>query len=39
MKGDLLGLGKASYSSKEAKREKGAKKQKPFIHYDHLYLV
>jgi glutamate 5-kinase len=39
MKGDLLGLGKASYSSKEAKREKGAKNQKPFVHYDHLYLV
>lgn len=37
--GKLIGLGKTSYSSKEAKKEKGSKKQKPFIHYDYLYLV
>jgi glutamate 5-kinase len=37
--GELLGLGKASYSSDEALREMGGKKSKPFIHYDYLYLL
>lgn len=37
--GDLIGLGKANYSSKSAGREMGGKKQKPFIHYDYLYLL
>jgi len=39
MEGKLLGLGKSAYSSKVAKNEKGGRKQKPFIHYDYLYLV
>jgi glutamate 5-kinase len=38
-KGELLGLGKASYSSDEALKEMGGKKSKPFIHYDYLYLL
>lgn len=37
--GNLLGLGKASYSSDETLVEKGGKKTKPFIHYDYLYLI
>ena len=37
--GDLIGLGKASYSSDEALKEMGGKKPKPFIHYDYLYLL
>lgn len=37
--GELLGLGKASYSSGEALKEMGGKKPKPFIHYDYLYLL
>ena len=37
--GELLGLGKASFSSDEALREMGGKKSKPFIHYDYLYLL
>ena len=37
--GELLGLGKASYSSEEALKEMGGKKSKPFIHYDYLYLL
>ena len=37
--GDLLGLGKASYSSEESLKEMGGKKPKPFIHYDYLYLL
>jgi glutamate 5-kinase len=37
--GDLIGLGKASYSSEEALNEMGGKKSKPFIHYDYLYLL
>ena len=36
--GELLGLGKASYSSDEVLKEMGGKKSKPFIHYDYLYL-
>ena len=37
--GELLGLGKASYSSEEVLKEIGGKKSKPFIHYDYLYLL
>jgi len=37
--GELLGLGKASYSSDEVLKEIGGKKSKPFIHYDYLYLL
>jgi len=36
---ELLGLGKASYSSDEVLKELGGKKSKPFIHYDYLYLL
>jgi glutamate 5-kinase len=39
IKGNLLGLGKASFSSDETNEEKGGKKTKPFIHYDYLYLI
>lgn len=39
LKGELIGLGKASYSSEEALKEMGGKKSKPFIHYDYLYLL
>ncbi len=37
--GNLLGLGKTSFSSDETIKEKGGKKTKPFIHYDYLYLI
>lgn len=37
-KGELLGLGKSSYSSAEALDGIAGKKSKPFIHYDYLYL-
>jgi len=37
--GNLLGLGKASFSSDETLVEKGGKKTRPFIHYDYLYLI
>ncbi len=37
--GNLLGLGKANFSSEETFREKGGKKSKPFVHYDYLYLI
>ena len=37
--GELLGLGRASYSSDELLKELGGKKSKPFIHYDYLYLL
>jgi glutamate 5-kinase len=36
--GELIGLGKSSYSSEETLIEMGSKKAKPFIHYDYLYL-
>ena len=36
--GELIGLGKASYSSEEVLKEMGGKMSKPFIHYDYLYL-
>jgi glutamate 5-kinase len=36
--GKLLGLGKAGFSSKIVEREMGSKYEKPFIHYDYLYL-
>lgn len=39
LNGDLIGLGKASYSSEEVLKEMGGKKSKPFIHYDYLYLL
>jgi glutamate 5-kinase len=39
IEGNLLGLGKASFSSDETNEEKGGKKTKPFIHYDYLYLI
>ncbi|HEY3388647.1 MAG TPA: glutamate 5-kinase [Prolixibacteraceae bacterium] len=39
LEGELLGLGKASYSSDELLMEMGGKKSKPFIHYDYLYLL
>ncbi len=38
-KAELIGLGKASYSSDEVLKEMGGKKSKPFIHYDYLYLL
>lgn len=37
--GNLLGLGKTSFSSDETHLEKGGKKTRPFIHYDYLYLI
>ncbi len=37
--GELIGLGKASYSSDEVLKEMGGKRSKPFIHYDYLYLI
>ena len=37
--GELIGLGKASYSSDEVIKEMGGRKSKPFIHYDYLYLL
>lgn len=37
--GNLLGLGKTSYSSDEVLEENSGKKSKPFIHYDYLYLI
>lgn len=37
--GELIGLGKASYSSEEVLKEMGGRKSKPFIHYDYLYLL
>ncbi|MEI7421000.1 MAG: glutamate 5-kinase [Prolixibacteraceae bacterium] len=37
--GNLLGLGKTSFSSEETESEKGGKRTKPFIHYDYLYLI
>lgn len=38
LNGDLIGLGRASFSSEEARKEMGGKKCKPFVHYDYLYL-
>lgn len=37
--GELIGLGKASYSSDEVLKGMGGKVLKPFIHYDYLYLI
>jgi glutamate 5-kinase len=34
----LIGLGRTSFSSEEARKEMGGRKCKPFIHYDYLYL-
>ncbi len=39
LEGNLLGLGKTSFTSDETELEKGGKKTKPFIHYDYLYLI
>ncbi|MCH6199238.1 glutamate 5-kinase [Aquiflexum sp. LQ15W] len=36
--GTKIGLGKAEYHSPLAKEKIGQKNQKPFIHYDYLYL-
>ena len=36
--GDLVGIGKAGYSSDKLESEKGSEKQKPIVHYDYLYL-
>ncbi len=36
--GDIVGLGKASYSSDKIEHEKKSDKQKPVVHYDYLYL-
>jgi glutamate 5-kinase len=36
--GELIGLGKSSFSSEETLNEMGGKMSKPFIHYDYLYL-
>jgi glutamate 5-kinase len=35
---ELIGMGKAKYSSDRFESEKHAEKQKPIIHYDYLYL-
>jgi glutamate 5-kinase len=37
-KGLKLGLGKAEYSNQQLETSIGFKNQKPFIHYDYLYL-
>jgi glutamate 5-kinase len=36
--GNILGLGKAEYSNSVLEEKLGQKNQKPFIHYDYLYL-
>ena len=35
----VVGWGKAQYSSDQAIKEKGSEKQKPIVHYDYLYLI
>lgn len=37
-KGKLIGVGKANYSSQEAKELMGQHGKKPVIHYDYLYI-
>lgn len=37
--GQVVGWGKAQYSSDQVKKEHGSKKQKPIVHYDYLYLI
>lgn len=37
--GQKLGLGKAEYASTVIQERIGLKNQKPFIHYDYLYLI
>lgn len=37
--GQKIGLGKAEYASNLIKERIGLKNQKPFIHYDYLYLI
>lgn len=36
--GGIVGIGKASYDSKQVEKEKKTEKQKPLVHYDYLYL-
>lgn len=36
--GKAFGLGKARYGSKQAKKVLGLRGQKPFVHYDYMYL-
>jgi glutamate 5-kinase len=36
--GELIGVGKAAYSSERVEKEKQSEKQKPLIHYDYLYM-
>ncbi|MFW5831242.1 MAG: glutamate 5-kinase [Prolixibacteraceae bacterium] len=36
--GNMVGLGKARYSSDKIAMEKKSEKQKPLVHYDYLYL-
>jgi len=38
-KDELVGVGKAQYSSEKASQLIGKQNQKPLIHYDYLYLV
>lgn len=35
---NLIGMGKAHYSSEKMKKEKNSRHQQPLIHYDYLYL-
>lgn len=36
--GQILGYGKAAYSSEKLEKEKQSERQKPVVHYDYLYL-
>jgi glutamate 5-kinase len=36
--GNLIGVGKANYSSDKIESEKLIKKQNPTVHYDYLYM-
>lgn len=37
--GQLIGIGKAEYSSDKAEKHKGNKNKKEIVHYDYLYLM
>ena len=37
--GQVVGWGKAQFSSDQAVKEQESKKQKPIVHYDYLYLI
>jgi len=37
--GNLIGIGKAEYSSENAEKHKGNKNKKEVVHYDYLYLM